>query len=425
MRFLLRQAKRQFSKEGLFLFWPAGGAPLCVIAHAKTARKILSDRRTFPKGPDYRRKFGFVFGDGLVTAEGASHARARKLLAPYFRPDRLEAKGVLEAFQSSLSLLKEGDVDVQSFFHLATLRAFCRCLLSEDVDSWKRDENDTRGDVARFVAEACSFGSLVVGEHMLFDLPMSETLFGRVRKLRRMRDSLRSKVLRPVVEQRRRLGERPDDCLTALIQHQAVDPTFTDDDVLDQLVTLIGAGHDTSAYFLCYACFELARNADIQEALRKELSTNEDELFRRVVRETLRLYPVIPMVTRVAACSTSVVDGHGNNKSIPKGARLIVPFFLLNRLPEVWGADAASFKPDRFLDVNGGVAAPSFGFLPFGSGARTCVGQGLALLEARIFLRDLLGGYELRPVPGFAPSIKAGVSLTSAGGVRVRLVKRS
>ena len=425
MRFLLRQAKRHFSKEGLFLFWPAGGAPLCVIAHAKTARKILSDRRTFPKGPDYRRKFGFVFGDGLVTAEGASHARARKLLAPYFRTDRLKAEGVLEAFRSSLSLLGEGDVDVQSFFHLATLRAFCRCLLSEDVDAWKRDSNDGRGDVARFVAEACSFGSLVVGEHMLFDLPMSETLFGRVRKLRRMRDSLRSKVLKPVVEKRRRLGERPDDCLTALIEHQSVDPTFTNEDVLDQLVTLIGAGHDTSAYFLCYACFELARNPDVQEALRQELSTDEDELFRRVVRETLRLYPVIPMVTRVAACSTKVVDGHGNNKSIPKGARLIVPFFLLNRLPEVWGADAASFKPDRFLDINGGVAAPSQGFLPFGSGARTCVGQGLALLEARTFLRELLAVYELKPVPGFAPSIRAGVSLTSAGGVRVRLVKRS
>ena len=260
---------------------------------------------------------------------------------------------------------------------------------------------------------------------MLFDLPMSETLFGRVRKLRRMRDSLRSKVLRPVVERRRALAERPDDCLTALIQHQSIVSTFTDEHVLDQLVTLIGAGHDTSAYFLCYACFELARHPEIQDALREELSTDSDELFRRVVRETLRLYPVIPMVTRVAACATTVVDGHGNNKSIPKGARLIVPFFLLNRLPEVWGADAASFKPDRFLAISGGVAAPAQGFLPFGSGARSCVGQGLALLEARIFLRELLAVYELKPVPGFAPSIKAGVSLTSAGGVRVRLVKRA
>ena len=246
-----------------------------------------------------------------------------------------------------------------------------------------------------------------------------------VRKLRRMRDSLRSKVLRPVVEQRRALVERPDDCLTALLEHQAVDPSFSDADVLDQLVTLIGAGHDTSAYFLCYACFELARNPEIQDALREELSTDDDDLFRRVVRETLRLYPVIPMVTRVASCATTVVDGCGKEKAVPQGARLIVPFFLLNRLPEVWGSDAADFRPDRFLDINGGVAAPSQGFLPFGSGARTCVGQSLALLEARIFLRELLDEYELRPVPGFAPIIKAGVSLTSAGGVRVRLVKRA
>ena len=256
-------------------------------------------------------------------------------------------------------------------------------------------------------------------------LSTQEALFGRVRKLRRMRDSLRSQVLRPVVERRRALAERPDDCLTALIQHQAVDASFTDEDVLDQLVTLIGAGHDTSAYFLCYACFELARHPHIQDALRKELSTDQDDLFRRVVRETLRLYPVIPMVTRVAARATSVVDGHGKSKSIPKGARLIVPFFLLNRLPEVWGADAADFRPDRFLAISGGVAAPAQGFLPFGSGARSCVGQSLALLEARTFLRELLDVYELRPVPGFSPSIKAGVSLTSAGGVRVRLSKRA
>lgn len=425
MRFLLRQAKRHFAKEGLFLFWPLGGAPLCVVAHAAAARKVLSDRSVFPKGPDYRKKFGFVFGDGLVTSEGASHMRARKLLAPFFRSDRLQTQQaqVARAFADSLSELGEGDVDLQGFFHLATLRAFCSCLLTEDVDEWNRG-NDEKGETARFIAEACSFGSLVVGEHMLFDLPMSETLFGRVRKLRRMRDDLRSKVLGPVVERRRRMRDPPDDCLTALVRHQMLDRSFTDADVLDQLVTLIGAGHDTSAYFLCYACFELARYPIIQEDLRRELRTDTEDLCRRVVRETLRLYPVIPMVTRVAAVSTSLVDGRGNVKHVPRGARCVVPFFLLNRLPEVWGADAAEFRPDRFLEVRGAVAAPAQGFLPFGSGARTCVGQALALLEAKVFLRKLLDAYDLKEVPGFAPVIKAGVSLTAAGGVRVRLAKR-
>ena len=115
----------------------------------------------------------------------------------------------------------------------------------------------------------------------------------------------------------------------------------------------------------------------------------------------------------------------GENTAVNLILELRILFFLLNRLPEVWGADAASFNPDRFLAISGGVAAPAQGFLPFGSGARSCVGQSLALLEARTFLRELLDVYELRPVPGFAPSIKAGVSLTSAGGVRVRLVKRA
>ena len=204
-----------------------------------------------------------------MTAEGASHARARKLLAPFFRTDRLKVDGVLQAYQSSLDMLSEGDVDVQSFFHLATLRAFCRCLLSEDVDAWKRDHNDGRGDVARFVAEACSFGSLVVG-NILFDLLMSETLFGadsaKMASARRgatdavvrpenapsrcrnvadgtgstphgapwaHADSRRPTARRPW---RRALAEKPDDCHGA-DSAPGRHPPFSDEHVLDQPVT--------------------------------------------------------------------------------------------------------------------------------------------------------------------------------------------
>ena len=146
--------------------------------------------------------------------------------------------------------------------------------------------------------------------------------------------------------------------------------------------------------------------------------------------EVLRLYPVIPMVTRVCARDSTLPDASGAEARVPRGARLVVPFFLLNRLPSTWGADAATFDPDRWAvdgGSAGGLARAKAGFLPFGYGSRTCIGYGLALLEARVFFAKLLGAYDLAEVPGFSPTIKAGVSLTAENpkGIKVRFRRRA
>ena len=114
-----------------------------------------------------------------------------------------------------------------------------------------------------------------------------------------------------------------------------------------------------------------------------------------------------------------------------RGSRVLVPFFLMNRLPRLWGDDAAAFDPDRWLPHqrahrSDGVMLASQGFLPFGYGGRTCIGYALALLEMRVFFGRLLDRYVLEDVPGFAPTIKAGVSLTveNPKGIKVRFRKR-
>ena len=197
MRFLLREAKKV---DGLFLFWPGGARPICVVATPAAARAVLADQRRFPKGADYRDKFGLVFGDGLVTSAGASHATARRVLGRYFTRAALEAKAgaIAAAFDDTAAEILDpavaaavgavgaggrgADVDVQEFFHLATLRAFCRAMLSEDIFDWTCPGREGRGDVARYVAAEVSFGSNVVGEHMLYNVPMSR-LFPRVRRI--------------------------------------------------------------------------------------------------------------------------------------------------------------------------------------------------------------------------------------------------
>ena len=505
MRFLLREAKR---REGLFLFWPGGVRPILVVANPAAAKAVLGSASNFPKGEDYRDKFGLVFGDGLVTSSGDKHARARKVLGKYFLKQRLEAKAPqIEAlFDATADELWEpliekeafADVDVQEFFHLVTLQAgqekggniptskarisvgvhsfwlvlgtsdhfseqsrsldvvsggtqtlkrrcitlfprrlqaFCATMLSEDILGWTLEGHEARGDVAHYVAREVSFGSNVVGEHMLYNIPMSP-LLPRVRRLAESCAAVRSQVFLPLLRRRRAAmdeGTAPDDCLTALL---AAQEGFSDDELMDQLVTLIGAGHDTSAYFCCYAALLLAKHPTWQRRLRDELRGDDLDwqasLLKRVVMEVLRLFPVIPMVTRTCARATDLPDDTGETKRVPRGARLLVPFFLLNRLPSIYGQNAADFDPDRWLDHQSahrsdGVMVAKKGFLPFGYGSRTCIGYSLALLEMRVFFKRLLDRYDLDDVPGFAPTIKAGVSLTveNPKGIKVRFRRRA
>ncbi|KAH8098700.1 cytochrome p450 [Aureococcus anophagefferens] len=263
MRFLLREAKK---RDGLFLFWPGGVRPMCVVANPAAAKAVLGSSRAFPKGEDYRDKFGLVFGDGLYFAKPRLEAHAPSIAA------------IFDSTADELwdARLADGpcDIDVQEFFHIATLRAFCSAMIGEDILTWKLEGYEARGAVAKYVAKEVSFGSNVVGEHMLYNIPMSKKAFPRVRRLAASCAAVRRQVFMPLIERRRamvRAGAAPDDCLTALVASDG-DEAFSDDDLLDQLVTLVGAGHDTSAYFCCYGALMLAKHPDVQARLRAELS---------------------------------------------------------------------------------------------------------------------------------------------------------
>lgn len=452
MRYLLREAKRQ--GKGVFLFWPGGPKPIVVVATPKAAKKVLGEQAKFPKGPDYTSKFGRVFGAGLVTSTGEAHSRARRVLGKFFVKAAVEAhlptmRAIAdELAEAVLEPRLEGAasavVDVQEYFHMVTLHIFCRTQLSLDVGklgtiecplsregefSYVRHCDAERfmppGVVAHWMADEVSHGSNVIGTHILFDIPVSLLFPG----VRRTVTSLAqfTKFLGRLVDDRRRRLESPscpEDCLTALLREQRANASMplSDREICQQIVTLISAGHDTTAYFCCYATLMLAKHSDIQSRLRAELADDDafdwpTSLLKRVVQEVLRLYPVIPMVTRQCSTDTTLPAATGDELRVPQGTRLVVPFFALNRLPHLWGPDAAEFNPDRWLDANNrtpteGIQFYKNGFMPFGYGSRTCIGYTLALLETRAILARLLARYEITPVPGFVPKIKAGVSLT-------------
>ena len=421
-----------------------------------------------------------------MTSVGEAHSRARRVLGKFFVKSRLDTMAVTMAVEvdrfadlifepelqrsSARSPTSEeetkqpaedsdsasAEIDMQEFFGLVTLQLFCKLQLSFDVFAfgtapgtvgWDASRVRTAGEIARTCCDAISYGSNVIGEHMLYNIPLTRAL-PRVRRVEADIKTFRSELLDPLIAHRKaelsadRVRTReeeapavPEDCLTALLGADYSEP-----EIRDQLVTLIGAGHDTTSFFSCYAALMLAKHPDVQEAVRRELcsATFDSDfcwatsLLKRVVQETLRLYPVIPMVTRVTAHATSLPDGRGGRLELPAKTRVLVPFFLINRLPEIYGDDAARFDPDRWLESNqatksDGITNSKQGFLPFGHGSRTCVGYSLALIEMRVIFQRILARYDLHEIPGFAPTIKAGVSLTVVNpkGIKVRIVRRT
>lgn len=186
---------------------------------------------------------------------------------------------------------------------------------------------------------------------------------------------------------------------------------FSDDDLVNQLMTFLIAGHETTASALSWAICMLCKHPNIQSRLRDEIrstipdprsptesvSSNDiDNLpyLNAVCNEVLRLYPGAPVTVRVAAKDTSLL-GH----FIPKGTSFFISPWATNANKELWGADAAEFNPDRWMGsgkANTGGANSHYSFLTFLQGPRSCIGQSFAKGEVACLLAAWVGVFETR-----------------------------
>jgi cytochrome P450 len=211
----------------------------------------------------------------------------------------------------------------------------------------------------------------------------------RVRRARALFDQYLYRVIRA-----RRAQPAGDDLLGILVRQ----PDLTDEQVRDQVMTMIVAGHDTIAALLGWATYTLSQHPDVQTRARAEVRAvlgdappTMEQLGKlaylgQVIDETLRLYPPAHLGNRRA-----VRDIEFNGYHIPKGARAGYSIYLTHRHPKLW-QEPTQFDPDRFAQRH-----IPFAFVPFGGGERTCIGMNYALYEAKVVLARLLQTVELLP----------------------------
>jgi cytochrome P450 len=381
------------------------------VFEPEAIRRVLSDPDgIYGKETHGYRTLRLFVGDGLLTSEGPRWVAQRRILQPAFHKHTLasQAKSMQETarrFAERLSretdVVRIDDVAMRTTFDVVT-----RTLLGADL-----------GGSAEAVADAIASLQIAANRRITapitlpFAAPTPEHLRIRIAR-RRLR-----RLLADLVAARRRTDRR-DETADAVDLLLASD--IPEESILDELVTLLIAGHESTANALTWAIVLLARHPDVLAWVREELDGVDEDAtdlprLRATIDETLRLYPPAWSFGR-APRRDDVIAGY----SVPANHLVMIAPWATHRSRAVF-ADPEAFRPTRFLEG----APPAFSYLPFGGGPRTCIGHAFAKLETRIVLAtwlrrldfELASGQDLAPVPL--------VTLRPRDGVRVRVRPRS
>ncbi|MBN3932806.1 cytochrome P450 [Streptomyces verrucosisporus] len=398
-----------------------GPRKLYVFNRPEYAKHVLADNAA-----NYHKGIGLVqarrvLGDGLLTSEGELWRAQRRTAQPAFRPARINAQAGAVA-QEAAGLVaslrtrgKEGPVDVLEEVTGLTLGVLGRTLLGTDLDPY-----DSIAHAFEAVQNQAMF-DMVTQDLVPSWLPLPVQ-----RRFRRARRELVRIVDALVADRSSRIGEGDgaDDALARMIlaARRHADPRTGRRLLREELVTLLLAGHETTASTLGWVLQLLAVHPHVRDLVREESRRvlggrvpEADDLREltyttQVVQEAMRLYPPVWILPRVARRGDEV-----GGYTVSAGADVLVCPYTLHRHPEFW-EDPERFDPGRF-DPARSASRPRYAYIPFGAGPRFCVGSGLGMMEAVFVTALVTRDLDLSVVPGHAAVAEPMLSLRMRGGL--------
>jgi unspecific monooxygenase len=363
-----------------------------------TIRHVLIDNyENYVRTPAGIRVLQPVLGEGLLLAEGKAWKHQRRTLAPAFTPRAVgtlvpHMRDVIGETVSELTGQQNRPIDLREIMQRMTLEIAGRTMFSFGMA--------VHGPALRdFVIE---YGMRLARPH-LWDLllplgwPSPQDI---QRKFFRRRWT---RFVRALIAERRavtRQDQAPRDLFDLMVA--ARDPetgeAFSDDNLIDQVATMILAGHETTATALFWSLYLLAQDPAAQDGVAQEvkaarasggLDTDKLKFTRAVLDETMRLYPPAYLIARAAAGPDRI-----NGQPVKKGDVIFIAPWLLHRHEKLWNNPNA-FVPQRFLS---GPPPDRFAYLPFGVGPRICIGMHFALVESTLALAEIVGTFKIELV---------------------------
>lgn len=408
-------------RYGDLVSFPVPGPPALLLNDPADVRRVLqTSARSWGKRTVQYAALARVTGPGLLASAEPSWIEHRRLAAPAFHHQRLEAVAgeVRAAADAAIAArlgpsFRGGVVDVAALVHRIGLDAVGRALFSADLSDHAQRLLDATSDAAGLVVR---LGRSVLPTASWAPTPTNLRLRATSRRL----DAISADLM----DQRRRRGAASDadtygDDLLGLLLASGL----SDEEIRDELVTMVIAGHETVAAGLAWTLMLLAEDQSAQDRVRAEVAAHAGPVSllghretlpwtRAVVDESLRLFPPAWALSR-RTVEPDVIGG----RDVPTGTLVIVSPWLMHRRPASW-PDPLAFRPERFLGAGGSLP----GYLPFGQGPRLCIGREFALGEMVVVLSRLLAAYRLEVPSGWRrPAAQAQVAVHPAGGMPLLL----
>jgi cytochrome P450 len=369
---------------------------------------------------------GLMQGQGLLSSEGAVWLKQRRLMQPVFRQQQLT---MLHTVMLSCveSLLREWEekpedeaIDIAAEMTRLTLKIVSLALFSVDIS----DESNRVGQASRSALEYV-YSRIMNPLALPTWVPTPNRL-----KFRQAKQTLDSTVVE-IIRYRRQNPADHVDLLSMLLACRDEDTGegMSDRELQDEIITLINAGHETTATALAWTWYLLGTHPDVMANLQDEVKTvlggssptveklSQLQYTRRVFDEAQRLCPIGLGVPRVA-----IEDDEIQGYFIPKGSIFTIAQYFIFRHPEFW-ENPEQFDPDRFLPEQV-ERRPKFAYFPFGAGQHICIGKNFALMESTTILAAIVQRFQIELVPNQSIEVDPRFTLRPKHGVKVTIRKR-
>lgn len=412
------------------VMWHGNQELIVVRSPAMIAEILVKNSYGFEK-PDFAREFlAFIIGWALLTTEGEEHKLQRRNMLPAFSFRHIKDLYPLfwgKSLEGIAAMTEDNkrkagsdgwaDMEVQSWSVRSGLDIIGLAATGIDFGAVKNADNPLAKSY--YVLNPSPLDFVLLGMRALLPGWVATNLpIHRIRSVKKATKHIRSAAVELIADKKRRLANKEDigvDILSVALQSNL----FTDENLVDQMMTFLSAGHETTAASLIWVMYLLCKYPRVQDRLRQEVrehlpspnSPNATNItsndidgmpyLNAVCSEALRTHSPVPATIRVANANTTVA-GH----YIPKDTLLVLPIWALNTDPQLWGPDAHEFKPERWLtpeqggtsktNAASGGATSNYAFMTFIHGPHSCIGGNFSKSEMACLLAAWVGRFEFK-----------------------------
>ena len=354
--------------------------------------------------------------NSVILLDEAAHMEQRKLMLPAFHGERMERLTDLlteVTAEEVAAIPRDTSVELHPHMQDLTLKVILRAVFGLQPGE--------RFDKLRVrLQEMLEFGdkpiSLSPPQPGTLTYKIAERI-GPFKAFKRLQENV-DEILFALISERRAAADDGDDVLAMLLEARHEDGSpMSDQELRDELLTLLVAGHETTASSLAWAFDQLTTHPDVLQRLTDEIDSGDDAYLTATIQETLRHRPVLPNVApRLVVKPIDIGGVH-----YEPGCSLVLNGYLIHHDPDIY-PEPYAFRPERFLDEQPG----TYTWIPFGGGRRRCLGFSFAMLEMKIVLASILGACELSPAAADGePARRRNITIRPGRGARAVLTDRA